>query len=47
LQIADRVNVDDQVTDQRNTSEALDPEGDVADVSPGIFARGEGGGVFC
>ena len=42
LQVADRVHVDDEVADQRDAGEALDPEGEVADVAPGVLARGEG-----
>ena len=37
LQVVDRVDVQDQVADEGDAGEALDPEGDVADVSPGVF----------
>ncbi len=45
LQVADRVDVDDEVADEGDAGEALDPEGDVADVAPGVFACRESDGV--
>ena len=41
LQIVDRVDVQNEVADEGDAGEALDPEGDVADVSPGVFAGGQ------
>ena len=41
----DRVDVEDEVADEGDAGEALDPEGDVADVSPGVLARGESDGI--
>ncbi len=38
LQVADRVHVDNQVADECDARKALDPEGEVADVSPGVLA---------
>lgn len=36
------MDVEDEISDEGDAAEALDPEGDVADIAPGIFARGEG-----
>lgn len=45
LQVVDGVDMEDEVADEGDAGEALDPEGDVADVAPGVLARGEGEGV--